>query len=329
MKSPVLLTALATVSLGISPHTLAQSAPDTVQASDLVNLFETLSGPQPGHRKAHARGVCASGRLVPSQSEAFAGAPILSSAELPVSLRFSIGGGNPQADERVPGTRGMGMRVALPDGSYHTLAGNNFPVLAGKTPEIFFGFMSTLLPDETGQRDPEKTAAYIKAHPSTWANAAWQQQVKTAASYANTEYFGLHTFYYNGEGAEQVKFRWQLVPELGVETLDNEQAQAKTPAFLEETLARQLKQGEVSFTIQAIIGESTDDDVDPSVQWPPERRKVKLATVYLEESGDDDCTMINFDPTALSAGFSPSADPFLRMRSTAYAISFGKRLSGQ
>ncbi len=327
MKTSALMIALGVASLSVP--TLAESAPESVQANDLVTLFETLSGPQPGHRKAHARGVCASGRLVPSQSETFAGAPLLSSGALPVSLRFSIGGGNPQADERVPGTRGMGMRVALPDGSYHTLAGNNFPVLAGKTPEIFFGFLSTLLPDENGQRDPAKTAAYIKAHPSTWANAAWQQQVKTAASYANTEYFGLHTFYYQEDGAEQTKFRWQLVPALGVESLDAEQASEKAPAFLEETLATQLKQGEVSFTLQAIIGESADDDVDPSVQWPPERSKVTMATVYLEAAGGDDCTVINFDPTVLSKGFSPSADPFLQMRSTAYAISFGKRLSGQ
>ena len=55
---------------------------------------------------------------------------------------------------------------------------------------------------------------------------------------------------------------------------------------------------------------------------------VKNASV-LEDSGGKDCTVINFDPTVLSAGFSASADPFLRMRSTAYAISFGKRMSGQ
>jgi len=65
------------------------------------------------------------------------------------------------------------------------------------------------------------------------------------------------------------------------------------------------------------------------VQWPGERRKITLATVHLEASGGDDCTVINFDPTVLSAGFSPSADPFLQMRSTVYAISFAKRLSGQ
>jgi catalase len=46
-------------------------------------------------------------------------------------------------------------------------------------------------------------------------------------------------------------------------------------------------------------------------------------------SGGDACTIINFDPNVMSAGFLPSDDPVLKMRSPAYAISFGKRLSNQ
>jgi hypothetical protein len=37
----------------------------------------------------------------------------------------------------------------------------------------------------------------------------------------------------------------------------------------------------------------------------------------------------NFDPNMMSAGFTPSADPVLRMLSPAYAISFGKIVSNQ
>ncbi|MCS4306412.1 catalase [Rheinheimera pacifica] len=46
-------------------------------------------------------------------------------------------------------------------------------------------------------------------------------------------------------------------------------------------------------------------------------------------SVDTGCSNINFDPNVLSRGFSASDDSVLRMRSPAYAISFGKRLSGQ
>jgi hypothetical protein len=73
----------------------------------------------------------------------------------------------------IAGARGMGISIALPDGRSHNFTGNNFPVLAGKNPEIFFGFLSTLSPDENSQCNPAETAAYISEHPSVDANAAW------------------------------------------------------------------------------------------------------------------------------------------------------------
>ena len=41
------------------------------------------------------------------------------------------------------------------------------------------------------------------------------------------------------------------------------------------------------------------------------------------------CEPINFDPLVMAAGIAPTKDPVLQFRSPAYAVSFGKRLSGQ
>ncbi|MFC3094132.1 catalase family peroxidase [Alteromonas sediminis] len=312
---------------------LANTAPihaeQRVQATDFIALFEKLSGKQPGERKAHATGVCASGRFEPNTKvDIFTNAPLLSNGNLPATIRFSLGGGNPAADERVPGTRGMGVQISLPDGTRHMFTGNNFPVFAGKDPDTFFGFLSTLLPDENGNRDPQKTMEFVKNNPSVQANLAWNQQAKTASSYGNTEFFGLHTFFYNGNN-DQVMFRWHITPDLGVKTLDAEQANAMSNPFLADRLAEQLNDGTVSYTLSAIIGEDGDAVIDPSVQWPEDRKKVVLGKLVLEQSGGDGCTPVNFDPNIMSAGFSPSDDPVLKMRSLAYAVSFGKRLSGQ
>ncbi len=62
---------------------------------------------------------------------------------------------------------------------------------------------------------------------------------------------------------------------------------------------------------------------------PAGRPVFKAGTLSAVGSGGEACTPINFDPNVLSAGFSAGADPILRMRSPAYAISFGQRLSGQ
>ncbi len=129
------------------------SAEENVQAIDFVNLFETLGGNHPGYRKAHARGVCATGTFASADSSYFQGAELLKHGKLPVVLRFSVGGGDPNSDERAPGTRGVGLQIKLPGGAIHNFTGNNFPVFAGKDPDTFYGFLSTLvLGEKVGPR---------------------------------------------------------------------------------------------------------------------------------------------------------------------------------
>ncbi|MFT4940642.1 MAG: catalase [Paraglaciecola sp.] len=321
-----IISALLASSIAAVSATLAAAE---IQATDMVDIFEKLGGKHAGYRKAHARGLCATGTFTPASSEQFAGSKLLAGGDLPVMLRFSVGGADPGSDERVPGTRGAGVRIQLPDGGYHIFTGNNFPVFAGKDVETFHGFLSTLLPDENGKRDPMKTAAFIKANPSVQANVAWQQQAQTPASYANTEFFGIHTFYFNKDAGHQTKFRWHLVPDLGVKTIPKEEAAKMDNGFLVPAMATQLKDGPVSFTLWATIGEPQDSDNDPSSQWPDDRTDVTLGKITLSSAGENECNNVNFDPNMLSAGFTPSDDPILKIRTLAYAISFGKRLSNQ
>ncbi len=56
------------------------------------------------------------------------------------------------------------------------------------------------------------------------ANAAWARTAQTAASFANTEFFGIHTFFFNEDATQQTKFRWHVEPLLGVKTLSSDEA---------------------------------------------------------------------------------------------------------
>ncbi|MDT0595893.1 catalase family peroxidase [Glaciecola petra] len=306
--------------------------PETATAVDFINAFEKLSGAHPGFRKAHAKGVCVQATFSPNTDSPFAGSPLFSNGDLPASIRFSVGGGNPVSDERTPGVRGMGTQIKLPGGGMHTFTGNSTPVFAAKDPETFLGLLQRLMPDESGRPNMARLGAYIAANPSTQAGAMWSRTTPAPASYANTPYFGLHTFFYQADDAqEQVKFRWHIEPSLGNKGLDAE-ASATLPAlFLEDTLKEQVANEEtpVTFTIIATLGEENDTNIDPSVQWPKERPQVNMGTLTLNSVGTQSCDKTNYDPNLLSSGFTPSDDPVLRMRSPAYGISFGKRLSGQ
>lgn len=307
--------------------------PETVTAAQFIDIFEKLGGSHPGFRKAHAKGVCAVAEFTPTQdSKYFAQADLFSQPTLPAVVRFSVGSANPISDERVPGVRGMAVQITTPNGGIHTIAGNSSPVFGGKDPETFFGFLQTLLPDETGRPDPARIGAYIAANPSMQANAKWSRSTPAPASFANTPYFGLHTFFYQAnDAAEKIKYRWHITPDLGNLALSQEEAAVLPSEFLADKIAAQVADPDttVSYTLMATIGEASDTNTDPSMLWPEERTKVIMGSITLKEVGGEACDKVNFDPNRLSAGFTPSEDRVLRMRSPAYGISFGKRLTNQ
>jgi catalase len=327
-------TALSLALISASAVVNAQQAPQSVSANDFIELFAKLGGKHPGMRKAHARGVCASGTFMPNSAASEYSSADLFSAQMngqsvPAQVRFSLGGPNPVADERAPGTRGIGIQLRLPDSSVYNITGNNTPVFTGKDPETFFGFLETLLPDENGQANPAKTGAYIAANPSVQAALAYARSNPAPASFARSNYFGIHTFFFEDAQGNQTKFRWQLSPDLGVLGLTKEESETLPEAFLEQRLKEEIAAGKVSFTLSAAIGTDGDSVIDPSVQWPAERTTIELGKLSITDAGGAACVNTNFDPNVVASGIKTSDDPVLKMRTPAYGISFGKRLSNQ
>jgi catalase len=324
------ISVLIASALTLSGQALSQQAPQSVSANDFIELFAKLGGEFPGMRKAHARGVCASGSFEPTNEAAqYSNSTLFSQTSVPAQIRFSLGGTDPSADERTPGTRGVGIKLSLPDGGVYHVTGNNTPVFTGKDPETFFGFLQTLLPDENGVVDRAKTGAYIAANPSVQAALGFAQSNPAPASFARSDYFGIHTFFFENDAGEQTKFRWHLSPDLGQQGLSADEAATLPAGFLQERLTQEVASTDVSFTLIASIGNEEDTVIDPSQQWPADRPTITMGKLTLSAVGGDACNNTNFDPNVVPAGIKTSDDPVLKMRSPAYGISFGKRLSNQ
>lgn len=92
---------------------------------------------------------------------------------------------------------------------------------------------------------------------------------------------------------------------------------------------QRLKTGPAQFELKLTLAEEGDPLLDPSQQWPEDRPRVTLGRLTIDSVAASACDKLNFDPNVLSKGIAASDDPVLRLRSAAYAISFGKRLSGQ
>lgn len=324
MLRSVLATALATLALPLAAQT------PTASPYDFIDAFRALSGEHKGIRKGHAKGVCAQGEFVPSeQARTLLASPLFSGAGMPAQLRFSMAGGNPRVPDSARSPRGLAAQFQLPDGTLHHLAMLSTPVFGAKDPDSFLGLLRAQRPGPDGKPDAGRIAVYREAHPDTRPQAEWLASNPPPWSYATTAYHGLHTFYVQTRQGDKLKVRWYLQPQDGERGLDAAEIASAPADFLPQRLEERLRQGPVRFDWIMVLGEPEDTDDDPSRRWPAGRPVFKAGTLSVVGSGGEACTPINFDPNVLSAGFSAGADPILRMRSPAYAISFGQRLSGQ
>lgn len=299
------------------------------QAKDFIDAFQGLFGEHKGARKGHAKGVCAAGSFTGSAEAArLFTSPLFSGERRPAQIRFSMAGGNPAVPDATRSPRGLAAQFSLPDDRVHNLATLSTPVFGAATPESFLGLLRASLPGPDGKPDSAKLAAYRTAHPDTQAQFQWLQGNPPPWSYANAAYFGLHTFHFATAAGERA-VRWRLQPRDGIRGLTDAELASAPADFLAARLSQQVATAPVQFDWIVTLGQPGDNESDPSRPWPSDRPELNAGTLTITAVGGDACTGLNFDPNVLSEGVRAGDDPILRMRSPAYAISFGKRLSGR
>ncbi len=327
--------AFATLSVGaIAADQPAQAnpyaAPQSASATDFIEVFAKLNGKTPGYRKGHARGVCAAGEFVPSAAarQRFA-TPLFAVDKAPLIMRFSMGGGNPNADER-RGARGLGIQFQLDDNQFHHIAGLTVPLFAGKNPQQFLGLLQWSAKIQAGEATPADLQKYFAANPEMQAQREWSQGRQASAEYTSSNYYGIHAFFADQPNAAAQAFRWQLEPVAGEQQLTAAEVESLPPSFLDERLTERLKKdGMVVFNWVWTLAEPGDATNNPAQLWPADRERVTVGTITVTSSGSDQCEPVNFDPMRVALGISPSDDPVLPIRSVAYAISQGMRLNNQ
>lgn len=314
--------------LAVVNPVLADGSATPVQ---FIDTFAKIFGEHKGERKGHAKGFCVSGSFVGAKSmSSHSKSALFSGDSYPLTGRFSMAGGNPKAAENSRSPRGFAAQIKLNNGEIQHFALLSTPMFGAKDPDSFLGLLMASIPDaQTGKADMAKIAAYRKAHPDTLAQAEYLAKTAPPASYANTPYFGLHTFYLENSAGKQQAVRWQLQPLDGVKGLTEQEISAKPSDFLQQRLTAQLSKAPVKFKLQFQLATAEDNLLDPSKAWPADRTVLEGGELQISALGGDNCKNINFDPNVLASGISASQDTILQMRSGAYAVSFGKRLSGQ
>jgi catalase len=311
----------------------AATAATEVTAPAVVGALEATFGVHPGERRNHIKGTCASGEFVGSKEAArYSRSALFSGRPVPVVARFSLAGGNPKVPDTAKNARGMALEFRLPGGGLQHITMLNTPTFGAANPQSFLDMIEALRPDPaTGKPDPAKMKAFKASHPDNQAQALFLDSHNPPVSYANSAYFGIHTFKFIDKRKHTTLVRWQFVPQDGEKRLTDEQLKTAGPDFLEQALIDRTKRGPARWDMVVTIGKTGDTEDNPTLAWPEARRKFKAGTLTITAAMAQKgaaCEAINYDPLVMADGIAPTNDPILQFRSPAYAASFAKRSGG-
>jgi catalase len=329
--------AMSSLAILIAPSSARTAETVAVSAVTPVQVVESLEGTfgvHPGQRRNHTKGMCAVGEFIAtvgtpalSRSLLFSGAPI------PVIARFSVAGGNPNTPDATKSARGMALEFRLPDGNRQHMTMLNTPVFGAATPSTFNDMIVAGKPDpKTGKPDPQKLREFLASHPDALPQSSFLASNNPPESYANSAYFGIHTFKFIDTGAGVHLVKWRFIPQDAEKRLKTSELATAPKDFLERRLIERVSKGPVKWDMVVYVGEPGDPDDNPTIAWPETRMHFKAGTLAITQAmpqSGAQCEKINYDPLVMADGIGPTNDPVLLFRSPAYAVSFAKRLSNQ
>lgn len=319
-------TTLAALAVALIP-----AHAQTSVAEAQVNALEGLFGQHEGLRRAHARGLCASGYFIGNTvGRALSSASVFSGDKIPVIARFSVGGGHPKISDKSKTVRGLALQFSLPKGEQWLTANISAPVYFISKPAQFAPFMAARLPDPaTGKPDLVNLKLFSELNPETLRQGAYLAKAPVPASYAAANYWSANAFEFISAKGQRQFVRWQFVPEGGPLGLTDEQLKSLPNEFLADELRARVAKAPVVFDYKVQLAEAGDAVTDPTQAWPDARVVVPAGKLYIdkvEAAEGGACDKLTFNPLVLPKGIKPSADPVLLARPAPYGVSLGRRL---
>jgi catalase len=298
-------------------------------SEDLIQQFDTLFSLHPGFRPAHAKGTMFTGTFTPSPgATSLTKAPHIASASTPVTVRFSNSTGIPAIPDIDPNAdpRGMAIRFHLGERVHTDIVSHSTDGFPTRTGDEFLAFLRALASTPPGAPSPTPIEQFLGANP---AALAFVQTPKPApSSFAREAYFGVTAYEFLNEDGDKQFGRYLIVPEAGVQHLDDAAKAEKGPDYLFEEIAARVASGPVVFKVKVQLAATGDVVDNATIHWPADREVFELGTITLTAPVADNATeqkQIIFDPIPRVEGIEPSDDPLLELRAAVYLISGRRR----
>lgn len=323
--SLVLIAAIVGGSAAAFAYTAGWLSPQRLTPDKLVDAFTPPGGKPPlGHRRNHAKGICFTGTFDSNGAgSALSQAQVFARGQYPALGRFNLGTPNPDAPDATVRVRGLGLRIATPDGQEWRTAMIDLPFFPVATPQAFYGLLLA-----SSSKEPDAMKTFEAAHPEIAVFGAWAKSAPWTGSYAEERYNSINSFIFTDQSGADHAVRWSLLPAAQPITVPPEELAKRGPDFLEQEITQRVHAAPQRWTLAVTVANPDDQTADPSKAWPEDRRTIQVGTLtvqQIEPEADGPCRDINFDPTVLPSGMRTSDDPFPAARSSAYAKSYDRR----
>ncbi|KAJ7175998.1 catalase related subgroup domain-containing protein [Mycena filopes] len=290
-------------------------------SEETIAQFNAIFGVHPGFRPAHARGVMLTGKFTPTTEAAgLSNAPHFKHASTPVTVRFSSSTGLPLIPDTDANAqpRGFGLRFNLGEHAHTDIIGHSTPAFPTRTGAEFLEFLRALAGGAIGD--------FLGSHPA--AQAFVQTPKPFPTSLACEGYYALHAFKFTNANGVTRFGRYTIVPDAGLEYLDEATVKSKSESYLFDELATRIAEGPVTFRLLCQIANDEDVTNDVTIHWPKERATVNLGKVTLTAfvpENEHEQKKIIFDPIPRVTGIEESDDPLFEFRAALYLISGRRR----
>jgi catalase len=302
--------------------------------AQIVATMRTLAGPHPGFRPVHAKGIVCTGRFQASpDARRVSRAAHLQGHSVPAIIRFANSSGDPAVHDGLANGRSLAVKFQLSGGKSADILANSVEGFIARTPEELLAFLQAQLPDPaSGRPIADAVPRFLAGHPAARAFVERLTKRPVPSSYAQSRYHAEHAFRFTAADGTSRFGRYHFLPEAQEAYLSPDEAGQRSPNFLRDELESQLKRGPVAFRLVLQIATPGDPTDDPTALWPADRPHVELGrleVIGISPTGAEDERRLVFDPTNCTDGIDLSADPILRARSAAYALSYERRSRGE
>lgn len=299
---------------------------------DVIQAFDDLSGPHPGFRPAHAKGILLSGVFLPSPGgSSLTRAPHLHRQSTPVTVRFSNSTGIPTIpdDDANASPRGIAIRFHLAEHTHTDIVAHSTDGFPARTPEEFLELLRAIHMSGPTAPKPSPIELFLGSHPA--ALRFVQAPKPVATSFAKESFYAVSAHKFSDQHGSVQYGRYRIRPDGGNEYLSPEAAAAKPGNFLFDEIKERLAKGPAKLYIAVQLARPGDTVDDSTVHWPEDRPQVEFGTLQLSgvvPDNEAEQRHIIFDPIPRVDGIDSSGDPLLEPRASVYLMSGRRRRAG-